>query len=206
MADRDFRDYYLVKKSGLDKIRAMIADPNEVVKAVLDVEYALNTVEKETGHAPRRDYYLVKKSGLDKIRAMIADPNEVVKAVLDVEYALNTVEKELATHQGDKKDWWLCSDKFAIADISLASCYTLPKNRSHRQILPARRLFSKTCAGTTKGYNRGTLTAVPPQEAQAFYGSSGAWSPRNGALVTIGGVAVVLAAAGMQTFLVHRSK
>ncbi|KAG8173693.1 hypothetical protein JTE90_001025 [Oedothorax gibbosus] len=47
LADRDFRDYYLVKKSGLDKIRAMIADPNEVVKAVLDVEYALNTVEKE---------------------------------------------------------------------------------------------------------------------------------------------------------------
>ncbi|KAG8173694.1 hypothetical protein JTE90_001026 [Oedothorax gibbosus] len=44
---RDFKDYYLVKKSGLDKIRAMIADPNEVVKAVLDVEYALNTVEKE---------------------------------------------------------------------------------------------------------------------------------------------------------------
>ncbi|KAG8180090.1 hypothetical protein JTE90_027870 [Oedothorax gibbosus] len=153
-----------------------------------------------------KDYYLVKKSGLDKIRAMIADPNEVVKAVLDVEYALNTVEKELATHQGDKKDWWLCSDKFTIADISLCillhRCQKIglidkffqpagsfPNLRRYYQRVQQR--DSYRCA-TARG--TGFLRKFRSLES------------KEQALVTIGGVAVVLAAAGIATFLVHRSK
>ncbi|KFM61331.1 Ganglioside-induced differentiation-associated protein 1, partial [Stegodyphus mimosarum] len=65
------------------------------------------------------DHYLVKKNSIEKRRAAAMDTNEVEKGLLDLEYALNEVEKLLASREGESKKWWLCCEKFTIADISL---------------------------------------------------------------------------------------
>ncbi|GIY67768.1 ganglioside-induced differentiation-associated protein 1 [Caerostris extrusa] len=71
-----------------------------------------------------KDQYLVKRSNLKKLSCLVMDMSEVSKAILDVDYALEEVEKILITHDGDKKKWWLCCDKFTIADISLCVLLT----------------------------------------------------------------------------------
>ncbi|XP_013782380.1 ganglioside-induced differentiation-associated protein 1-like [Limulus polyphemus] len=83
-----------------------------------------------------KELYQEKKQRFETFRSDTQHEDKV-KAVLDnLEGTLDTVEQELASHEGDKSSWWLCSQKFAIPDITLA----LILHRLHELGLSARYL------------------------------------------------------------------
>ncbi|XP_019874382.1 ganglioside-induced differentiation-associated protein 1 [Aethina tumida] len=66
-----------------------------------------------------KDMLLKKADAQDEKHKIIVDKNEFLKLLAQVDEVLTKVEEELATHTGDKSNWWLCSDSFTVADISL---------------------------------------------------------------------------------------
>ncbi|GBN45280.1 Ganglioside-induced differentiation-associated protein 1 [Araneus ventricosus] len=152
-----------------------------------------------------KDYYLVKKNNLARLTALITDENEVGKGILDVEYALNEVEKALVSHEGDKKKWWLCSEKFTIADISL--CILLTR----LQILGlADKFFKDSNLPHVQDYfkraqQRDSFKKTMNQ-GDGIVNKFSSLDTKEQVFVTVGSVAIVLAAAGIATFLISRNK
>ncbi|GFQ76875.1 ganglioside-induced differentiation-associated protein 1 [Trichonephila clavata] len=152
-----------------------------------------------------KDHYLVKKSGLTRLFKLVTDSNEVDKGILDVEYALKEVEKLLVTHEGDKKKWWLCCEKFTIADISL--CILL--YRLHEigltdiffkdNRLPLVQEYFKR-AQQREAYKK-TMN-----QGDGILNSFVCLDTKEQMFVAVGSIAVILAAAGIATFLIHRNK
>lgn len=66
-----------------------------------------------------RDVLLQKANAQDKKHLLVTDKSEYLKVLAQVDQVLDEVEEELASHAGERANWWLCSDRFTIADISL---------------------------------------------------------------------------------------
>lgn len=67
-----------------------------------------------------KELYQEKKQRLETLISDAQDVDKIKAALDNLETTLDTVEQELASHDGDKSSWWLCSQKFAIPDITLA--------------------------------------------------------------------------------------
>lgn len=67
-----------------------------------------------------KEHYLVKKKEIQFKLEQARNVYQVKKALDDLENLLNIVEDELLTHIDDKSEYWLCTENFTIADISLA--------------------------------------------------------------------------------------
>ncbi|XP_023243942.1 ganglioside-induced differentiation-associated protein 1-like [Centruroides sculpturatus] len=67
-----------------------------------------------------RDQYLAKKRENQTKLEQAQNVYQVKKALDDLESLLNKVEDELASHKNENSDYWLCTEKFTIADISLS--------------------------------------------------------------------------------------
>ncbi|XP_042909498.2 ganglioside-induced differentiation-associated protein 1 [Parasteatoda tepidariorum] len=152
-----------------------------------------------------KDLYSAKKTNLEKNRANAMNVSEVENGLLDVEYALKEVEKVLASHEGEQKKWWLCCEKFTIADISLSVFIKrlndlgltdrffkdneLPNLQEYFTRVQLRESYKKTMNQSTNIIN--TFRAMETKDQM---------------LVTVGSVAMVLCAAGVAAFLIQRHK
>ncbi|KAF7266828.1 hypothetical protein GWI33_019856 [Rhynchophorus ferrugineus] len=62
---------------------------------------------------------LEKAMNQEKKHERLLDKEEFLKILQETDNVLDEVEKELTQHTEEKKNWWLCTDKFTVADISL---------------------------------------------------------------------------------------
>ncbi|XP_069702095.1 ganglioside-induced differentiation-associated protein 1 [Periplaneta americana] len=66
-----------------------------------------------------RDILLQKAKFQETKHASVTDKEEFKKILNQVDSVLSQVEKELESHIEDRENWWLCSDRFTVADIGL---------------------------------------------------------------------------------------
>ncbi|GLV34856.1 Gdap1 [Carabus blaptoides fortunei] len=67
-----------------------------------------------------REILLQKAIAQDKKHLTITNLDEYLKLLDQVDNVLTKVEEELAKHVAENQsDWWLCSDRFTVADIAL---------------------------------------------------------------------------------------
>ncbi|XP_060519297.1 ganglioside-induced differentiation-associated protein 1 [Cylas formicarius] len=66
-----------------------------------------------------RDMLLRKAADHELKFSVLEDKEEFLKVLREVDAVLDQVEAELGNHEGDSRTWWLCSDRFTVADISL---------------------------------------------------------------------------------------
>ncbi|KAK4876661.1 hypothetical protein RN001_009167 [Aquatica leii] len=62
---------------------------------------------------------LRKVAVYERKSSTITEKTEYLKLLDQFDEVLTEVENELASHTGDKENWWLCGDCFTVADISL---------------------------------------------------------------------------------------
>ncbi|KAF5280223.1 hypothetical protein FQA39_LY05357 [Lamprigera yunnana] len=65
-----------------------------------------------------REVLLSKITVHEQKSTMITNQDQYLKVLDQVEQVLAEIENELATHIGEKENWWLCCHEFTIADIS----------------------------------------------------------------------------------------
>ncbi|GFG38618.1 hypothetical protein Cfor_09222 [Coptotermes formosanus] len=74
-------------------------------------------------HAERnpdiQDILLQKAQFQETKHVSVTDKEEFKKILNQVDAALSEVEKELESHTEDQQNWWLCCDRFTVADIGL---------------------------------------------------------------------------------------
>ncbi|XP_054710323.1 ganglioside-induced differentiation-associated protein 1-like [Uloborus diversus] len=155
-------------------------------------------------HNDFKDYYLVKKNSLEKRRNAALDKNEVEKGLLDLEYALKEVEKLLSTHDKEKKSW-LCCEKFTIADISLCVLLNRMKLLGLCDKYFKDNQFSNLQEYFKRAQQRDSFRRTMNQTSSLLKPFS-CLDTKDQVLVTIGGVAIVLCAAGVAAFLIQRKK
>ncbi|CAG9761571.1 unnamed protein product [Ceutorhynchus assimilis] len=66
-----------------------------------------------------KEMLLEKAENQEKKREKLLNKDEFLKICQQAEKVLDEVEAELSQHTNGKQNWWLCSDKFTIPDISL---------------------------------------------------------------------------------------
>ncbi|KAF2899502.1 hypothetical protein ILUMI_06674 [Ignelater luminosus] len=66
-----------------------------------------------------RDALLEKASVQEQKNSILMNKDEYVQTLEQFDEVLTNVENELASHTEGKENWWLCSDRFTVADISL---------------------------------------------------------------------------------------
>jgi len=66
-----------------------------------------------------REILLQKATIHEQKSSMITNKEEYLKVLEQFDEVLNNLENELASHSDDKQNWWLCSDRFTVADIAL---------------------------------------------------------------------------------------
>lgn len=90
-------------------------------KLLAKAELNSNKILRQTAEEnPSHKNVLLKKAELlEKKHFNIMDKDEFVKTLDRVEKIFDIIENELASHIEDKIDWWLCTDQFTAADISL---------------------------------------------------------------------------------------
>jgi len=74
-------------------------------------------------HAERnpdiQDILLQKAKFQETKHISVTDKEEFKKILNQVDTVLSEVEKELESHTEDQQNWWLCCDRFTVADIGL---------------------------------------------------------------------------------------
>ncbi|KRT78723.1 Glutathione S-transferase [Oryctes borbonicus] len=93
-------------------VRKMLANAETNSSAILR-EYA----EKNPKH---KDILLQKADLQEKKHFQVISKDEFAKVIGKLDNVLDKIEEELAKHGKDKKNWWLCTDRFTVADVSLA--------------------------------------------------------------------------------------
>lgn len=66
-----------------------------------------------------REMLLQKAAAQDKKHLTITNLAEFTKLLDQIDVVLTQVEEELSKHEEEHPDWWLCSDRFTVADIGL---------------------------------------------------------------------------------------
>jgi len=63
---------------------------------------------------------LEKADAQDKKHLLLTNLDEYLKILDQIENVLTQVEDELSKHEAaERAEWWLCSDRFTVADIAL---------------------------------------------------------------------------------------
>lgn len=152
-----------------------------------------------------KDQYESKKEKLQEFQARLQDVNEVHRALKCLEDVLDELEDELISHKDDKKDWWLVSEKFTIADITLAMLlnrlYLIGLWKRYfgsgkRPLLAAyfKRLQHRESFRKTMNQNLGLL------------GSFCSLGTKDKLFFSIGGAAVLLCLVGIGAYVYQRKK
>lgn len=66
-----------------------------------------------------REMLLEKAAIQEKRREQLLNKDEFLKILDQADEVFEQVEKELSQHTNDQKNWWLCSDRFTVADVCL---------------------------------------------------------------------------------------
>ncbi|XP_022912220.1 ganglioside-induced differentiation-associated protein 1 [Onthophagus taurus] len=66
-----------------------------------------------------RDILLQKAESQEKKHLNVIERDQFYKILDNIDRVLSSVETELSSHDEEKSNWWLCSDRFTVADISL---------------------------------------------------------------------------------------
>lgn len=78
------------------------------------------TLREHAEKNPKSREILLQKADLqDKKHIQVTNKEEFSKIVDHLDNVLDKIEEELSNQGEDKKNWWLCTDRFTVADISL---------------------------------------------------------------------------------------
>lgn len=66
-----------------------------------------------------KDILLEKAANQEAKHEKLLNKDEFMKILMVTDNMFDEVEKELSQHTGDIKNWWLCTDRFTVADIAL---------------------------------------------------------------------------------------
>ncbi|KAL1517839.1 hypothetical protein ABEB36_001551 [Hypothenemus hampei] len=89
----------------------------QLVKADEESAANLRRYAEETPGA--RAMLLEKAENQEKKREKLLNKQEFIKILNQAEEVFDKIEAELAEHTKDQEEWWLCSDRFTVADVSL---------------------------------------------------------------------------------------
>ncbi|XP_066148080.1 ganglioside-induced differentiation-associated protein 1 isoform X2 [Euwallacea fornicatus] len=104
--------------TGSKKIPFIKPVRSQLLNADKDSAENLKKYSKENAEA--RQMLLEKAENQEKKHEQLLIKDEFVKILNETEKIFDKVEAELAEHDANgSKDWWLCSDSFTVADISL---------------------------------------------------------------------------------------
>ncbi|XP_066256128.1 ganglioside-induced differentiation-associated protein 1 isoform X2 [Euwallacea similis] len=85
-----------------------------------DKENARNLKKYAEENPDARQMLLEKADNQEKKREKLLNKDEFVKLLNETEKVFDKIEAELAEHDANgRQDWWLCTDRFTVADISL---------------------------------------------------------------------------------------
>ncbi|KAI4470385.1 gdap1 isoform a [Holotrichia oblita] len=92
-----------------------------VRKMLANAEINSSTMLRERAEKnPQHKEILLQKADLqEKKHLQVIDKNEFGKILGHLDNVLDKIEEELSKHGEGKENWWLCSDRFTVADISL---------------------------------------------------------------------------------------
>jgi len=105
-----------------ETLRQSVALPKILVKKMVEGTKGphMKVLERAIEEVPdARELLQRKKVTMQAFGEAIRDPARHQQAIRGVEAFLEKAENELASHTGDRVNWWLCGPSFSLADIDL---------------------------------------------------------------------------------------
>ncbi|XP_050296805.1 ganglioside-induced differentiation-associated protein 1 isoform X2 [Anthonomus grandis grandis] len=104
--------------AGVKKVPFIAPVRNALIKSDTNLAKNLRKYAEENPEA--REMLLEKAENQEKKREKLLKKEEFSAICNQTEEVFNKVEEELSQYINDKKNWWLCSELFTVADISLS--------------------------------------------------------------------------------------